>query len=109
MLPPGWSLTQPTGINDAGQVIGVGVNNGVSHGVLLTPALVCNPSSFKIAHGTVTLTISGLNGQTVILQASCDLLNWDPVATNVISRNKTTFTDSGTCASGTRCYRAVVQ
>src|SRR5262249_24084106 len=55
MLPAGWLLGLPTGINDAGQIIGVGTSNLTSHGVLLTPALVFNPSAFKVSHGgTVT-------------------------------------------------------
>lgn len=33
----GWLLNWSTGINDAGQIIGTGTINGVSHGFLLTP------------------------------------------------------------------------
>jgi probable HAF family extracellular repeat protein len=33
----GWVLNRATGINDAGQVVGTGTINGVSHGFLLTP------------------------------------------------------------------------
>jgi probable HAF family extracellular repeat protein len=32
----GWSLTQATGINDSGQIVGVGVFNGIPRGFLLT-------------------------------------------------------------------------
>ena len=113
MLAPGsgFVLAFPTAINDAGQITGVGVTNGVIHAYLLTPGLIFNTSSFKYDKhtGMVTLTISGLNGQTVVLQASCGLTGWVSVATNTISMNKTTFSDSGTCPGGTlRFYRAVV-
>jgi probable HAF family extracellular repeat protein len=33
----GWVLNRATGINDAGQIVGTGTINGVSHGFLLTP------------------------------------------------------------------------
>jgi probable HAF family extracellular repeat protein len=113
MLAPGsgWTLRGPTAINDAGQITGWGLTNGVIHGFLLTPGLIFNPGSFKYDKhtGTVTLTISGLNGQSVVLQASCGLTGWVSIATNTISMNRTTFSDSGTCPGGAvRYYRAVV-
>jgi hypothetical protein len=104
----GWGLGPPTAINNPGQIIGIGVSNGVTRGYLLTPALICDPSSFKYRHGTVTFSISGLNGVTVIIQASCDLLSWDPVATNVIVLNRTTFTDNVTTSCSSHYYRALV-
>jgi hypothetical protein len=113
MLAPGsgWFLGSANAINDAGQITGVGLTNGVIHGYLLTPGLIFNPNSFKYNKntGVVTLSISGLNGQTVILQASCGLSGWVSIATNTISMNKTTFTDNGTCPGGMgRYYRALV-
>jgi hypothetical protein len=113
LLAPGsgWVLSSPTAINDAGQITGFGYTNGVLHGYLLTPGLIFNPSSFKYNKNTgiVTLSISGLNGQTVILQAACGLSGWVSIATNTISMNKTTFTDNGTCPGGMgRYYRALV-
>jgi probable HAF family extracellular repeat protein len=112
MLPPGsgWVLGQPTGINNPGQIIGSGSFGGKAHGFLLTPALIFDPSSFKFKSGTVTLTISGINGDTVVIQVSCDLMSWTPISTNVIRNNKATFNDSGTCPPGSiRAYRAIIQ
>jgi probable HAF family extracellular repeat protein len=39
LLPPGsgWELAQATGINDSGQIVGIGFINGQPHGFLLTP------------------------------------------------------------------------
>jgi hypothetical protein len=33
----GWSLRYATGMNDNGQITGVGIINGAKHGYLLTP------------------------------------------------------------------------
>jgi hypothetical protein len=34
---PGWAFDEPTGVNNAGQIIGSGRLNGSPHGWLLTP------------------------------------------------------------------------
>jgi len=44
---PGWTLISASGINDAGQIIGLGTYNGVTHGYLLTP--VPEPQGFVLA------------------------------------------------------------
>ena len=105
-------MGSPAGINDAGQIIGRGItiSNLQQRGVLLTPALFFNPGAFKYNKntGNVTMTVSGLNGQQVIIQVSCDLMAWVSISTNTVSQNRATFSDSGTCRSGIRVYRAVV-
>jgi hypothetical protein len=100
----GWALTTPAGINDAGQM------NLQQRGVLLTLALIFNPGSFKYNRhtGSVTFTVSGLNGEQVIIQVTCDLMSWTSISTNTVSQNRVTFSDSGTCSSGIRLYRALV-
>ena len=35
--PPGWRLILASSINDAGQIAGTGMLNGIDHGYLLTP------------------------------------------------------------------------
>jgi probable HAF family extracellular repeat protein len=50
----GWTLTQAWDINDAGQIVGNGLFNGVQHGFLLTP--VPAPGSL-VAFGIVTLLV----------------------------------------------------
>jgi probable HAF family extracellular repeat protein len=39
----GWLLTEGRGINDNGQIVGVGIIGGQTHGFLLTPESVTNP------------------------------------------------------------------
>jgi probable HAF family extracellular repeat protein len=45
-LVSGWVIESAKGINDAGQITGLGVRNGESHAVLLTP--VPEPSTFAL-------------------------------------------------------------
>lgn len=42
LIPPnsGWVLTDATGINNAGQIVGTGTFNGYTHAYLLTPSLL---------------------------------------------------------------------
>lgn len=44
-IPWGWELIQATGINDSGQIVGIGLHNGKIHGFLLTPT---NPYRARI-------------------------------------------------------------
>jgi probable HAF family extracellular repeat protein len=54
----GWLLTNATGINDAGQIVGMGTLNGTSRAFLLTP--VPEPASYPlIAGAAVTSAIAG--------------------------------------------------
>jgi len=113
LLPSGsgWTIIRANGINDPGQIIGVGAFQGAAHGCLLTPGLFFNPKSVKYnrSTGTFTFTISGLNGQTIVIQASCDLMAWASISTNVVnSRGGTTFTDPNASICSPRYYRAVI-
>jgi len=61
LLPPdsGWELYEARGINDAGQIVGVGVNQGAAHAFLLSPAnpaqligdLISMVGSFELPKG----------------------------------------------------------
>ena len=42
-LPTGWILTRATAINEYGDIVGVGLNDGVTHGFLLTNGTVSGP------------------------------------------------------------------
>ena len=55
-LVSGWVIETAKGINDAGQITGLGVRNGESHAVLLTP--VPEPSTF--AHLILGAAIASL-------------------------------------------------
>lgn len=69
LIPPGsgWKLTEATGINDAGQIIGNGINpNGQSHAFLLS--LVGNKST--TATGLTSNSNSSVYGQKATLTAT---------------------------------------
>ncbi len=51
--------------------------------------------------------MNGVVGQTIVLQASGDLLSWQPLATNTLAANRWVYSDSQT-GSG-RYYRAWLQ
>jgi len=105
----GYTLGQANAINDPGQIIGVALYSNKVHGVLLTPGIIFNPGAVKYHSGSFTFSLTAPNGQTVVIQATCDLMSWVPIFTNVVSRNKVVFTDSdsGACP-GSRYYRAVL-
>lgn len=42
-LPDGWILTSASAINEYGDIVGVGLNNGVTHGFLLTNSIISEP------------------------------------------------------------------
>ena len=56
-VDPDWTLADATGINDAGQICGYGIApSGKQDGILLTPVVVPEPSSFALlAAGTIGL------------------------------------------------------
>ncbi len=39
LIPPGsgWVLVEADGVNDSGQIVGMGMHNGQEHAFLLTP------------------------------------------------------------------------
>jgi hypothetical protein len=61
-------------------------------------------SSYNSAAGIFQLTVSGSNGQSVILQTSTNLFNWVPISTNLVP-----FTNFFTVTNyPAQFYRAVV-
>jgi len=60
--------------------------------------------------GTVTTTLSGITGNTVIFQVSSDLITWTPFQTNSVSVRGGTLTMTNTInASSSQFFRALVQ
>jgi hypothetical protein len=53
-------------------------------------------------------TISGFPGQIVIVQASTNLVRWDPLATNALTGTTFTFADTSSVGLPQRYYRAVL-
>ena len=58
--------------------------------------------------GLVQIVASGDNGRSYRLEASTNLVNWEPVVTNTILGGSATFTDSGAGTNTRRFYRIVL-
>jgi hypothetical protein len=50
-------------------------------------------SSSSIQSGNFSFTITGASNQTVTIEASTDLVNWQPIWTNILSGTSTNFID----------------
>ena len=61
-------------------------------------------SDGRVQFGVVT----SFPGKATVIEASPDLANWSPIATNVPPTNTFTFTDPSPATNGTRFYRAVI-
>ncbi|MFO1475220.1 MAG: hypothetical protein U1F98_01040 [Verrucomicrobiota bacterium] len=52
--------------------------------------------------------VTGLAGQTVVIQTSADLLSWLPVATNVLAADRWSYTNTVPASTGSRFYRGIL-
>jgi sugar lactone lactonase YvrE len=77
-------------------------NNVIRHGY---PAFAISPG-WSFDAGRFGFTFAGPMGNTVMVETSSDLLNWQPVWTNTVSSRPEPFSDSKTLASPQRFYRA---
>ena len=69
------------------------------------------PSKLSLApsfgNGVVTAQLSGVAGQTYVIQASTDLLNWISISTNIAdAAGAVSLVDSNAVAFPSRFYRA---
>ena len=70
-----------------------------------TPGLLVDP--VRLQNGSFQFTVTNLVvGQTCIIQASTNLVDWDGISTNLVSAASFLFTDSEAAAAGQRFYRA---
>jgi len=70
-----------------------------------TPGLLLDP--VRLPNGSFQFTVTNLVvGQTCIIQASTNLVDWDGISTNLVSADSFLFTDDGAAAAGQRFYRA---
>lgn len=53
--------------------------------------------------------VSGVGGQTIVLQSSTDLRTWTPLGTNTLTANRWTYTNNIPPNSPAQFYQAVVQ
>ena len=64
----------------------------------------------RLASGEFLLTVNGASQGTInIIQASTDLVNWEPMVTNLVGYTDWTFTDSSAINIANRFYRVLVQ
>ena len=86
-----------------------GVINGGWSLNITTVELLPSPASLAAvgkANGTFTLMLSGVPGQTYVIEASTDLINWAPVATNTAVGGTFEYTDSNATSYPSRFFRA---
>jgi hypothetical protein len=63
------------------------------------------PEECRWAGGQITFNPVGLPGGTVVIEASTNLVNWTPIATNVLGSTPTPFSDPQSAQFSRRFYR----
>jgi hypothetical protein len=79
---------------------------GVPTVMLGAPAPQVGSGSFGVPSGNFGFTLTGVAHQTVTVEASTNLVNWQPVWTNTLSGTSTNFTDVQWTNYPARFYRA---
>ena len=73
---------------------------------LPAPAMLMDP--LVLPDGRFQCTVSNLvPGKTYIMEASTNLVNWTPIATNVAASSTESYVDNGAAGFRRRCYRSV--
>jgi hypothetical protein len=62
--------------------------------------------SADVQSGNFNFIVSGVTNQTIVIEASTNLVNWQPVWTNILSSTNATFTDPQWKNYPARYYRA---
>ena len=86
-----------------------GYNNSVLVSALFTVQPVYFTSASFATNGQFELGFFGTAGQTYVLQASTNLVNWIPLSTNTAPTNQFMLTDPGAGNYPYRFYRALQQ
>ena len=74
--------------------------------VLPPPQILLNDGSFGIRSNKFGFNLTGATGQLVIVEASTDLLNWNPLQTNTLNSSPFYFSDQTSSNAARRFYRA---
>jgi hypothetical protein len=87
--------------------------NSISQAIAVAPPVTPSIGKVSIAppsfDGTMQATLSGTPGQTFILEASADLINWKPISTNVADANGfISIVESNAMVYPSRYYRGVM-
>jgi probable HAF family extracellular repeat protein len=91
----GWTLIEARGINDAGQITGVGSIAGVNHAFLLTPASTVVPApnitSIQASGSSVVLQFTSVAAKHYSVQTNATLSSgaWGNLRTNILGTGAT--------------------
>jgi hypothetical protein len=75
---------------------------------LLPPPMI-QPSGLGFQAGQFAFNLTGIAGQTVVIEASTNLLSWLPLATNILDAAPSYFSDPNSTHFSRRFYRARLQ
>lgn len=110
----GWTLVEARGINDAGQITGVGVRGGASHAFRLNPTSIAlaapRITSIGAQSSDVVIHFTTIVGKNYSLQSNGTVAggNWSNVSTTIAGTGNTvSVTDSGALSSSVKFYRVV--
>ena len=108
-LPEGWILTRATGINEHGDIVGVGLVDGIEHGFLLRNGTVSGPppaqnqppvavASADVYSGKAPLTVNFSSSASTDPDGTIDGYSWDFMDGNFSTDLNPThvFSDTGT-------------
>ncbi|MGA2801178.1 MAG: hypothetical protein ABSE97_02225 [Verrucomicrobiota bacterium] len=99
-----FTLTEVTLTNGVGQFVDTSTNDFYQAVVLSQAQPQLGKPQF-LTDGMAQVTVSGLGGQTYIIEASTNLVNWVPIYTN---GGSFMFTDPNATNFNQRFYRAVI-
>ena len=75
-------------------------------GLFLPPQIGGPDGNVGVFAGNFSFTVTGVSNQIIVIQASTNFLNWQPIWTNTLSGNGTNFTDPQWTNYPCRFYRA---
>ena len=102
-------LSLTTNLTLTASAFEIGFNNSVTASALFVIQPVYFTSGGFLTNGQFQLGFLGTPGQTYVLQASTNLINWIPLITNTAVTNQFLLTDPGASNFSRRFYRAFQQ
>jgi uncharacterized delta-60 repeat protein len=81
----------------------------VFNGVLPPPSIPTAGNGLGFQAGAFGFNVAGIGGQTAVIQASTNLVNWIPLATNILGNGPLHFSDPASTNFTKRFYRVLVQ
>jgi hypothetical protein len=75
-------------------------------GLFMPPQISGAGGNVGVSSGNFSFSVSGVSNQTIIVQASTNLVNWQPIWTNTLSGTATNFNDPQWKNYPSRFYRA---